>query len=97
MRERIVRQIPASARELLAKHSDDLVVIVTATSRFLSEPIAKELGVTNLIATEPEMKDGRYTGDVCGTPSFREGKIVRVNDWLGARGRSMEEFAETWF
>ena len=97
LRERIVPRIPAAARELLAKHRGDLVVIVTATNRFLTEPIAAELGVEHLIATEPEMKNGRFTGDVSGTPSFREGKVVRVNEWLGARGQSMRDFAETWF
>ena len=97
VRERILPRIPAAARELLAKHRGDLVVIVTATNRFLTEPIAAELGVEHLIATEPEMKDGRYTGDVSGTPAFREGKVARVNEWLGARGQRMGEYAETWF
>lgn len=97
LRERILPRIPSSARKLLAKHRDDLVVIVTATNRFLTEPIAEEFGVEHLIATEPEMKSGRFTGDVSGTPSFREGKVVRVNEWLGARGQTMRDFAETWF
>ena len=97
LRERIVPRIPAAARALPAKHRDDLVVIVTATSRFLSAPIAEELGVEHLIATEPGMKNGRYTGDVSGTPSFREGTVVRVNQWLDARGQALRDFAESWF
>lgn len=97
LRERIAPRIPPAARDLLAQHRDDLVVIITATNRFLTEPIATEFGVENLIATEPEMKNGRFTGDVSGTPSFREGKVVRVNEWLGARGQSMGDFSETWF
>lgn len=97
LRERIVPRIPDSARELLARHRDDLVVIATATNRFLTEPIAAELGVAHLIATEPELRDGRFTGKVSGTPSFREGKAVRVQEWLAGRGQSLDEFAESWF
>jgi HAD superfamily hydrolase (TIGR01490 family) len=97
LRERIVPRIPDSARELLARHRDDLVVIATATNRFLTEPIAAELGVAHLIATEPELRDGRFTGKVSGTPSFREGKAVRVEAWLAARGQSLDVFAESWF
>jgi len=97
MRERIVPRIPASARELLARHCDDLVVIATATNRFLTEPIAREFGVEHLIATEPEMRGGRFTGKVLGTPSFREGKATRVEQWLAARGQPLAEFAESWF
>ena len=97
LRERIVPRIPDSARALLARHRDDLVVIATATNRFLTEPIAAELGVAHLIATEPELRDGRFTGKVSGTPSFREGKAVRVQEWLAARGQSLSDFAESWF
>jgi len=97
MRERIVPRIPRSARDLLARHRDDLVVIATATNRFLTEPIAREFGVEHLIATEPELRDGRFTGKVLGTPSFREGKAVRVEQWLAARKQSLADFSETWF
>ena len=97
LRERIVPRIPDSARELLASHRDDLVVIATATNRFLTEPIAAELGVPHLIATEPEIRNGRFTGKVSGTPSFREGKAARVREWLAARGESLAAFSETWF
>ncbi len=97
LRERILPRIPDAARELLAKHRDDLVVIATATNRFLTEPIAAELGVAHLIATEPEMRDGRFTGRVCGTPSFREGKALRIEQWLAARGQSLGDFGASWF
>jgi len=95
--ERILPRIPRAARELLASHGDDLVVIATATNRFLTEPIAAALGVEHLIATEPAMERGRFTGRVAGTPSFREGKAVRVREWLAARGTPLEDFAESWF
>lgn len=97
MRERIVPRIPGSARDLLERHRADLVVIATATNRFLTEPIAAELGVAHLIATEPELRDGRFTGRVLGTPSFREGKAARVEQWLAARGQSLAAFSQSWF
>ena len=97
LRESILPRIPASARELLARHRSDLVVIATATNRFLTEPIAAAFGIEHLIATEPEMRDGRFTGKVAGTPSFREGKAVRVQEWLAARGQALDDFAESWF
>lgn len=97
IREWIVPRIPRSARELLDSHRDRLVVIATATNRFLTEPIAREFGVEHLIATEPEIRGGRFTGKVLGTPSFRQGKAVRVDEWLSARGQSLAGFSESWF
>ena len=97
IRERILPLIADPARQLLDSHRDGLVVIATATNRFLTEPIARALEVEHLIATEPEMCDGRFTGRVEGTPSFREGKATRVEQWLAARGHSLGDFAESWF
>ncbi len=97
LREWIVPRIPRSARELLDSHRDGLLVIATATNRFLTEPIAEEFGVTHLIATDPEIRNGRFTGKVSGTPSFREGKAVRVDQWLAERSQSLAGFSESWF
>lgn len=97
LRERILPMIAEPARQLLYSHRDGLVVIATATNRFLTEPIAAKLGVAHLIATEPEMRGGRFTGKVSGTPSFREGKAARVAEWLAARGQSFGDFTESWF
>jgi HAD superfamily hydrolase (TIGR01490 family) len=97
IRDWIVPRIPAAARELLAAHRGDLVVIATATNRFITEPIARELGVEHLIATEPEIIGERFTGKVRGTPSFREGKRTRVEQWLASRGTSLDGYAESWF
>lgn len=58
------------------------LLIITATNRFVTGPIAKALGIDNLIATEGEIHNGNYTGSVEGTPSFGEGKIIRLNQWL---------------
>jgi HAD superfamily hydrolase (TIGR01490 family) len=91
--------IPAAARALVERHrgAGDLLVLTTATSRFLTAPIADELGFDHLIATEPEMIGGRYTGKVSGTPNMREGKIVRLEAWLAQRGQRLDDFRESWF
>jgi len=91
--------ISKAARELLAKHraAGHLMVLTTATSRFIVAPIARELGLENVIATEPEMKDGRFTGKVAGTPNMREGKVTRLEAWLAERGRALAYFVESWF
>ncbi|TRX72888.1 histidinol-phosphatase [Pseudomonas mangiferae] len=70
--------------ELLARHRDagERVVIITATNRFVTEPIARRLGVETLLATECEMADGRYTGRTTDVPCFREGKVTRLARWL---------------
>jgi len=99
MRRKIVPVIPQAARELTAKHRDagHLVVLTTATSRFLSAPIARELGFVHLIATEPEVEGGRYTGRVQGVPNIREGKVDRLLAWLDLRGETLSDFRESWF
>ena len=84
------------ARELLARHRDqgDELMIITATNRFITGPIAERYEVPHLLATEPEMRNGEYTGGVCGTPCFRDGKVQRLQDWLGEQGRTL---AGSWF
>jgi HAD superfamily hydrolase (TIGR01490 family) len=80
------------ARMLLNQHraKDDTLLIITATNRFVTAPIARALGVDHLLAIELEEKDGRYTGKVSGVPSYREGKITRLNAWLKNQDCSME-------
>ena len=80
------------AIELIERHraAGDTLMIITATNAFVTAPIAKRLGVEHLIATNPEIKDGRYTGEVAGTPSFKEGKVIRLKRWLEEHGRDLD-------
>ena len=94
--ERIDPIIAPAAPALLERHriQGDQLLIITATNRFVTEPIAALLGVEELIATDPEVVNGRYTGRVTGTPSYREGKVTRLEEWLSLQD---EKFAEITF
>ncbi|MEJ2612908.1 MAG: HAD-IB family hydrolase [Candidatus Thiodiazotropha sp.] len=93
---KIIPIISTQAYQLVDKHrqAGDIPLIITATNAFVTAPIAERFGINHLIATEPETLDGHYTGAVAGEPSFREGKVNRLNAWL-------EEFKQTlegsWF
>ena len=97
MRLRILPMITPAARALVKRHAAELCAIITATNSFITAPIAREFGVPHLIATEPEKRDGRFTGRVRGTPCFREGKIGRLLEWLAALGHRLPDFEETTF
>ena len=99
MRRRILPMITPRARRLVGGHlaQGDLCALVTATNSFVTAPIAREFGIPHLIATEPETRDGRFTGRVAGIPCFREGKVRRVEDWLQGLGRRLGEFRESSF
>jgi HAD superfamily hydrolase (TIGR01490 family) len=88
--------LPA-ARRLIDEQKNALVAIITATNRFLVEPIAADFGIEHLMATEPEIRDGRFTGDIVAEPCMREGKIAHLSRWLAVRGRKLDDFAESWF
>jgi len=99
MREQVAGMITQPSRELVKQHlvAGDVCVIITATNSFVTAPIVHEFGIEHLIATEPEHKDGEFTGNVAGEPSFREGKITRLDSWLAERGWTMDSFADTTF
>lgn len=94
--EWVVPMIAPQARALLDWHRQrgDSLVIITATNRFVTEPIARLLGVPHLLATEPEEKNHRFTGRPTGTPCFREGKVLRLQHWMQGNGTSL---ADSWF
>jgi HAD superfamily hydrolase (TIGR01490 family) len=97
MSARILPTIRASARALVAKHANDVRVVITATNSFVTAPIAREFGIAHLIATEPEARGGDFTGNVAGIPCFREGKVSRLQGWLAGRGETLDSFAASWF
>lgn len=96
MVSKIEPSILAKGEELLARHRTrgDTLLIVTATNRFITEPIAKRLGVDHLIAVEPEIVDGRYTGRLSGIPSYRQGKVERLEAWLADKNLALDG---AWF
>lgn len=103
MHEVIKPAIVPAAMELVNRHRDagDLCCMVTATNEFITAPIAEVFGVEKLIACEVETVDGHpasdYTGYPKGTPSYREGKIVRTEEWLASLGKTWSDFERSYF
>ena len=93
--EHIAPVVAPGAADLLQKHRDrgDTLVIITATNRFVTGPIAALLGVDHLLATEPQMGGGAFTGSVIDPPCFREGKIACLEAWCRIYGRTTEEIS----
>ena len=94
--EKIRPVILPKAYQLIDKHRNQNhdLLIITATNRFIVEPIASEFKIENIIACEPEIYNEQFTGKFTGTPSYAEGKVERFNDWLKTIGRRLEE---SWF
>jgi HAD superfamily hydrolase (TIGR01490 family) len=94
MRREIAPRIPHASLDLVAAHQThgDLVVLTTATNRFLTELTAMHLGFTHMIATEPELVGGVFTGKTTGVLNMRAGKVSRLHTWLAARGASLEQY-----
>ena len=84
--------ITQASLDLVDRHrrAGDTLMIITATNTFVTAPIAERLGIDHLIATNPEMKNGRYTGEVDGIPSFREGKVERLRIWLEEHAQDLK-------
>lgn len=84
------------ARALLQKHRDagDRLLVISATNRFIVEPICHSLGIEELLATDPEIADGRYTGKVSGTPTYKAGKVTRLRAWLQEQSETLKG---SWF
>lgn len=88
MAEKIAPIMLPAAQELLARHrrAGNYLLIITATSRLVTSPIAEAFGVDHMLATEPELAAGRYTGNMTGVPCFQGGKVKRLEDWLASSG-----------
>lgn len=99
MRESVLPMITLQSRALVKQHQaeGDMCVIITATNSFVTAPIAQEFGIEHLIATDPEQIAGEFTGRVAGIPSFREGKITRLDNWLAERGWTLASFNNSTF
>ena len=94
LRTEIVPRIPQAAVDLVQRHQDggDLVVLTTATNRFITELTAIYFQIEQLIATEPEIVDGVFSGRTTGVLNMRGGKVIRLHDWLQARGHALDQF-----
>jgi len=101
MRAIVQKSIHPQALTLVQQHqaAGDAVVIVTATNEFVTQPIAAAFGVPELIAIKlvRDPVSGWFTGEIDGTPSFREGKVARVEDWLAARGLNWASVEATFY
>lgn len=82
--EKILPMMSQHAMELVNRHRHEghTLLIITATNSFITQPIAEKFGVDVLIATEPEIVNGNFTGQVAGTPCFKEGKVTLLQAWL---------------
>ena len=97
LRERFVAEviepiIAPAAPALLERHriQGDTLLIITATNRFITEPIARLLDVDGLLATDPEVVDGRYTGAIAGIACYQDGKRRRLEQWLAQQDERYE-------
>ena len=97
--EVIKPMITEKARALVKRHQDegDLIIVITATNSFITKPIAELYGIENLIGTDPEEKEGEFTGKVSGLPSFKEGKVTRLEAWLKGKNLSLASFEKSYF
>ncbi|MEK9711512.1 MAG: HAD family hydrolase [Thalassolituus sp.] len=92
LNERIEPLITDKARALIREHEEkgDTLLIITATNGFVTYPIAERLGIAHIIAPHPEIIDGRYTGKTVGIPSFQDGKVTRLRDWMKENSHELE-------
>lgn len=98
MERKVLPMMTDKARNLVEKHraNGDLMMVITATNSFVTQPIAEAFGIEHLIGTIPEEVNGEFTGHIVSTPSFQEGKVSRLQQWLAERGQSLADF-ESWF
>jgi HAD superfamily hydrolase (TIGR01490 family) len=88
MGEKVEAMILPAAIDLVEQHRQqgDVLLVITATNRFIAEPIIKRFGIAHLIASEGEIVNGVYTGEGSGTPSYSAGKVTRLQQWMQTRG-----------
>lgn len=93
LEEKIRPMLLPKAKALIEEHrkAGDTLLIITATNRFVTEPIAQLHGIDNLLASDAEKRDGRYTGKPTGVPCYQDGKITRLNQWLKQQEHSFDQ------
>ena len=93
MHKAIRPQVRPEGFKAIQRHKDagHALVGITATSDFITAPIFREFGITEIIATNAEVVDGRYTGKVINIPCYQQGKLARLDQWLAGR-----EVTESW-
>lgn len=88
----VSKMMQPKAKALLDSHREQghFLLIITATNLFVTGPIGKALNIDEILATNPEVKDNRYTGKVAGTPCYQHGKVARLDTWLKENDRNLE-------
>ena len=101
MEQMVLPRMRPVAQDLVRKHQDDgdTVVIITATNEFVTRPIAEAFGVQDLLAIELKVdpSTGWYTGEIRGVPSFREGKVTRMEAWMQQHGLNWDTVHTTFY
>lgn len=97
--QHVLPQVQSKPLDLVRFHQTrgDLCMIITGTNDFVTRPIANAFGIEHLIGTQLEVVNNRFTGRKVGTASFREGKIVRLNEFLSSRGQTLQDFETSTF
>ena len=98
--DKVIRpMMTKKAQALVDEHkaAGDLCVVITATNSFVTKPIATAYGIAHLLGSDPEMVNGEYTGGVTGVPTYKEGKVIRLNQWLEARGTKLSDYEVSYF
>lgn len=100
MQQYITPHIGAMAKMLVENHRNagDELLVISSTNEFIITPICHAFGITNIIGTQLETDErGHFTGNLIGTPSLREGKITRLDQWLAARGKTRADYDKIYF
>jgi len=96
LKQKITPIMTPAAFELIKKHQaqGDTLVVITATNSFITRPITSAFGIEHLLATEPQIIDGKYTGKIAGVPCFQKGKVTRLNQWMQQQNLNLNG---SWF
>ena len=98
MHDSILPNIPPADSDLVSRHEKDDCLLVSATNEFIITPIAHHFGITEVIGISlVKDKQGNYTGEYFGIPSYREGKVMRVEQWLKQHHKSWQDYQSSYF